>query len=138
MFHRIVVFLIVLAVIACPMFCGVGAACCVDESHVQDISQATQKQCACCCHKSQPLKESPSDSPAEGADELCQGICGGVVILETIKIETRDDLLHAVPFEVVTAENILTETPNLFRDEGTLIDRSSGRSLRRWISSYLC
>jgi hypothetical protein len=60
------------------------------------------------------------------------------VILESIKIDTRDDLLHAIPFEVVSAEKILTERSVEPLDTGSSMLILSGRSLRTFLSSYLC
>lgn len=137
MFHRIVVILTVLAVIACPMFCGEGTACCAGHKHSVVVCETAQPECSCCRHQSPSQQEEPCDSP-DDSGEPCQGVCGGVVMLESTKIDTRDDLLHAIPFEIVLTESILTQRSAEQHWNGSSMVTASGRSLRTFLSSYLC
>lgn len=137
MFHRLVVILTILAVIACPMFCGKGTACCLDEHLTQAVCDSTPDTCSCCCHEREQPRETPGEVP-ESPEETCQGICGGVVMLESVKLDTRDELFHAVPFEVVAVENHPDVICIERSDEFASGEEDSGRSLRAMISSYLC
>jgi hypothetical protein len=119
------------------MFCGKGTACCLDEHHGTAVSSSSPQKCSCCCHETDQPQKGPDESP-ERSDELCQGICGGVVMFESIKLDTRDDLLHAVPFEVVSDESCPAETCLEQPDEFAPDADPSGRSLRAMLSSYLC
>jgi len=137
MFHRAIVILTVLAIIACPMFCREGTGCCVDAHRGNAVSSSARQKCSCCCHKSNRPQEVPRDTP-DDSDEMCQGVCGGVVMLEPVKLETRDDLLHAVPFEVVAVESCLVEFSSEIIGESVSATAPAGRSLRTLLSSYLC
>lgn len=137
MFHRTVVILTVLAIIACPMFCREGTGCCRDSHRGCALSSSAPQKCSCCCRESEEPQEVPGDNPQD-TDEMCQGVCGGVVMLEPLKLDTRDDLLHAVPFEVVSVESCFAETSFEFVDDLQSTVDLSGRSLRTILSSYLC
>jgi hypothetical protein len=82
MLARIVSLLLIAAVIACPLECGMGL-CEADQCAGNKSSQrsrSTSEAACCCCEQSLPDSDDDNSSPCDCPENSsCQGVCGGAV-----------------------------------------------------------
>lgn len=140
MAQKIVSITVILAIIACPMWCADGSgACCADRIHSHAADVCTPQESSCdCCENSHRRQQPPADFPDQ-QDNLCQGICGGGVMLEPHKILSgNQDSFLGIPVRDISVDVLLTvrETETSSNDRHR--HDSGGRSLRTLLSSYLC
>lgn len=141
MFHRIVSLILIAAIIACPLWCGVGvchsAHCCSEES-----SEPVQDTCCCCC--SDEIPEAPPEQdhrcPCDTSkDSECQGICGGAVFDKPITFNfDKDFLLPLLAVESPSLNPLVPCCPCDGDDHLSLIAINYGRALRTLHLSFLC
>ncbi len=140
MFARCLSLVMILAVIACPLWCGNGrcdaAPCC--------SSKVVGTSAACCAkHTTKSCSGDSSDDeapcPVDFPTELsCQGICGGAVLEKPLQ-------LPSVPTLFLTLIDVreVADCGKVESGRGALCDRAVGsgnygRVLRTLHMSFLC
>ena len=94
MFARIVSLTLIVAVIACPLSCGLGlcqgGACCL--AVVPSSDHCPKCAVSGCCEQSSRDDNEPFQSPCESS---CQGICGGAVFEKPCELDDRGKALFS-------------------------------------------
>ncbi len=146
-YSRVISFLLVGAVLACPLSCKVGAChidgCCsggADSACEQcaEAEDACSGEC-CCCDEASNQDESrgPDRCPKES---MCQGVCGGAIFEEPCMLEEADvSFLLPLPDIYRTATTSqLKERTGLPGFSGHLTSKNQGCFLRILHMSLLC
>ena len=145
MTSRIYSIVLIVAVLACPMACGLGIApCCAQEK--PDSTPDERQEVACKCHCASATQDPcedetsrvdavvrlPADVPGEH-DLPCQGICGGAVV-EKPSLPVFD-LIFLTPID-----QDVFEQPTISKrcDRSFDTDHRTGRQLRALHMSLLC
>ena len=142
---RIVSPLLIIAIIACPLFCdsGLCVSCCAASDaivgqHVASLDrvESPHQLPSCCCEpKAKPQNPPPCPAPIE--KKFCQGVCGGAVFEKPVELDLTAQLVA-----------VLSDESSVFAchcDRGTfgvakhwLCDGGNqGRALRTWHGSLL-
>ena len=140
---RLVSILLIVAVIACPLRCGIGychaAGCCaVAEEAASPEYSAAVEQPGCCCPRSPLEEESEERSPCPERSS-CQGVCGGAVIDKSTELNATllCQCLPAFDFDGVAAAR-QAPVQILANAQRECCDGNRGRIVRTLHSSLLC
>lgn len=145
--NRLIAAILILALLACPLWCGVGQSLNIGFSSIQKSSAtespSQQHRCACCCHRNETQQDKSSDRDPCSPDpenSACQGICGGAILEQPTSLTTADLTFDHLPFVAA----IIFETDRSARGISfVLSERHSGgplhgRQLRIAHQSFLC
>lgn len=144
MFAQIVSLVTIVAIIACPLWCGDGqcgvAHCCSSEvkTATHDVCSTHGKSDCCCCKESSPAEDEGCPVP-EPQDSSCQGVCGGAVLEKPSELPTTDDDCLCLPLTdeqgaIVTAQ---VEQASTGDDVDAHCGGNYGRLLRALRMSFL-
>ncbi len=138
MFTRLNAIILMFAVLACPMGCGVGVC------HDADCRLNESREVKCCEHCPQKIG-GDSELPDENDDlpdrcpnqSTCQGICGGAVLEKTCELNEHSRIFEFAVESVNTVENLSGE--RLAHQVGNQSFRGNhGRFLRTLHDSLIC
>ncbi|TWT57285.1 hypothetical protein KOR42_06440 [Thalassoglobus neptunius] len=153
MIHRFVSFVLVLALLLCPFWCGLGncqaqACCAIDGQPAEslsanplasELSAEIDRQAPCCCGESKPSPPESVPPKPSSDDSECQGICGGAV---PQKVSDTDELTRCSGPDCVLARTILLrEFHGLARFRQSTAEDTDcyrGLSLRTLYMSFIC
>lgn len=151
MSNRIVVSVLILAILACPLWCGTrschaGQCCPVTQSATQsaDAGCPDQGTASCCC--ADESSDSDDDhGPRRCPNKSCQGVCGGAVTVKPFELDGVGRLLFRPLIEadaslaVQRADNrSLKVVPSGHGRSGIQGRGNQGRLLRTRHMSFLC
>jgi hypothetical protein len=140
MVKQVLSILLATSIVACPVLCGRGAACCgtVRASGVHACCEA----CRDVESNGGGERDSAPSHQDSGAPKQCNGcICGGAVVddVSAQNLVVTNDHWIAIPtaFQLLSAASDLRPMPN---PKGPLPDddMNPGRAMRCIMSSYLC
>ena len=136
MFHRCLSIVSILAVICCPLWCGVGL-CCADaecELSVQAPSAAN-----CCCGHGAPEGERRCPEDRRSGNTNCQGICGGAVLEKPHMVrDASQGPVLGVAHAIAYPSGRITDSVSRRLAAEPRAGQVSGRSLRARHMSWLC
>lgn len=141
MFARSISLILIVALIACPLWCGNGAChahqCCSARQSAQMCPE--HGTCECCCD--QPSPNSPAGEPCRCPDDsACQGICGGAIFEKPCQLDLDAAAYFMSPrfddeagFQLAFCHELDIHHLWHFGESGNY-----GRSLRTRHMSFLC
>lgn len=136
--NRILVFLTIFTVLACPLKCASGV-CSSAIAMKKSTSATPPRSCQCCPHRNSPAEQSAPSTPAPSDCCPCQGVCAGAIV-EKQHPEMNDGLSHCV-FGVVPMVTFAAQRPgeNAVEISSQIVPAGcSGRSLRLHVCSLTC
>ena len=141
MLPRIVVSVLILAIIACPLWCGNGSChagqCCPATHSVDHICPVHGTATCCCTDKS---SDDDDHVPRRCPNKSCQGVCGGAVLEKPLELDGTDSLLFWPLIEADASIAVqLAESRSLdVVLPGHCRRGNHGRLLRTLHMSFLC
>ena len=138
MSSRTVSLVLVAAVIACPIWCGDAGGCRSRESSRKSTLCSGETPRTCCGSQQGPHDQhEEQDCPCEATG--CQGICGGAVPEQPVRLNNVGDNQYAGFAEAHVADSALPHIQGLRLSEpGPDGPSNYGRRVRTRLMSILC
>ncbi len=156
MASQILTYALIIAIIACPSWCGdlraaiqrchsdAGESSCCDEVACDAEPSLTDSKCT--IHSRQACDCSASESGEDGRhqhcphDTCCQGVCAGAVIEKPLQLDDFTSALCNATMIVINRASIGPLHSPIVRPafETISIAGNQGRLLRTWQMSLLC
>ena len=137
MFARMTVLAQIMAIVACPIWCGNGMCHAVQQCSAKSDSTAEP---ASCCEGSATTGEDSKRNPSPFPTTSCQGICGGAVFERPIELDAVSGSFWPSLIAVPTSDAPqLTECQSIdFEGHWHWQRANVGRALRNLYMSLTC